>query len=338
MIVVPMRYIRFVFVCVITSFFLLSSPVHCSTEEEAMIYYSEEILGAGDIVHLEQGYSFKLIDTSKSSGDILVKVYYKDEEIDIGDSFGDKDKPFEYMVTIKETDKNEEEKEMDYVVLRITPTDFNDKKDKIYVEVKIEQFLDPEQGDDDFLMLDTSKSVKVGETLSLEEGYTLDASDMEEDSVILELSKDGRSLKKEELEIGDIFSYSKNEEGTPRTIFIARASKFFESSTSSTVILKDVTQRPDLEEDKVEDVSEDISENVYGTESNDTEPFMSIPDSIDSNKEDLSSSATEGIQDLSSASHNDENSSGADHVNTDSFMPILFIVIIAIGIVIFKFS
>ncbi len=322
----------------VTLIFLLSFPAYCFTEEEAIIHYSEETLSSGDIVQLDQGYSFKLMDTSKNSGDILVKVYYKDEEIDIGNSFGDENEPFEYIVTIKEKDKEGKEEETDYRILRITPVDFDIKGNKTYVEVKIEQFLDPEQEDDDFLMLDTSKSVKVGEKLSLEEGYSLHASNMEDDSVILELNKDGRSLKKAELEIGDTFSYSKNVDGISRTIFIARASKFFESSTSSTVILKDVTQRRDPEKNQAEDEVKDIQENASETEKNDTEHLVSIPDSFDSNKKGLNSSATEATQDPSSASHNDGNSSVTDHVNTDSFMPILFIVIVAMGIVIFKLS
>ncbi|AGB50248.1 Protein of unknown function (DUF1608) [Methanomethylovorans hollandica DSM 15978] len=338
MIVVPMRYIRFVVVCVMTLLILLSSPVYCSPEEGAMIYYSEETLSAGDIVQLEQGYSFKLIDSSKDSGDILLKVYYKDEEIDIRDSFGDEDKPFEYIVTMEETNEDKKEEEIDYVVLRITPVDFDEKDDRIYVEVEIEQFLDPEQEDDDFLMLDTSKSVKVGESLSLEDGYTLEASDVEDDSVILELSRDGRSLKKEELETGDIFIYSKNVDGNSRTIFIARISKFFESSTSSTVILKDVTQRPDLEENSIGNVVRDISKNVSENNNNDTNPLISIPDSIDKNKGELNSSATQNIMNPSSTPATNGNGNVTDHVNTDSFMPILFIIIIAIGIVIFKLS
>lgn len=297
-----------------------------------MIYYSEETLEAGDIVHLEQGYSFKLIDASEDSGDILVQLYYKDEEIEIGDSFGDEGNPFEYIVTIEETDEDDEEEETDYVVIRIRPVDFDEKDDSIYVDVEIGQFLDPEQDDDDFLLLDTSKSVKVGESLSLEEGYTLDASDMEDDSVILELSKDGKSLKKEELEIDDIFSYSKSVDDSARTIFIARVSKFFESSDSSTVILKDVTQRPDMEEDDTEEISENGSEN----KSNGTQSLMSIPES--SGTEGLNSSVPEAPQNAVSSTAEEGNSTGTDHVNTDSFMPILFLVIIAIGIVIFKLS
>lgn len=332
MIVVPMGYIRFVFICAMILLSLLSSPVHCATEEKALIYYSEDTLNAGDIVQLEQDYSFELMDASEDSGDILVKVYYKDEEIEIGDSFGDEDNPFEYIVTIEETDEDDEEEERDYVVIRITPVDFDEKDDSIYVDVEIEQFLDPEQDDDDFLTLDSSRSVKVGETLSLDEGYTLDASDMEDDSVILELNKDGKSLKKEELEIGDIFSYSESADNSARTIFIARVSKFFESSTASTVILKEVTQRPDPEESDAKNISENGSEN----KSDDIQHLMSIPDSSD--KEDLNSSVPEAAQNSVSSTTNEGNSTGTDYVNTDSFMPILFLVIIAIGIAIFKFS
>jgi len=336
MIVVPMGYIRFVFICAIVMMFLLSSPVHCATEEEkALIYYSEDTLNAGDIVQLEQGYSFKLVDANEDSGDILVKVYHNGEEIDVGDSFGDEDSPFEYIITIKEVDgDDDEEEEIDYIVIRITPADFDEKDDSIYVEVEIEQFLDPEQDDDDFLTLDSSMSVKVGETLSLDGGYALNASDMEDDSVVLELSKDGKSLKKEELEIDDIFSYSKTVDDSTRTIFIGRVNKFFESSTGSTVILKDVTQRADFDDSETEKLSGNISEN----KSNETLPLMSIPDSIDNTGNLNATGAAQSTQNFTS-SVNEGNNTGTNQVNTDIFMPILFIVIIITGfIVIFKLS
>jgi hypothetical protein len=334
MIVVPMGYIRFVFICAIVMMFLLSSPVHCATEEEkALIYYSEDTLTAGDIVQLEQGYSFKLVDANEDSGDILVKVYHNGKEIEVGDAFGDEDSPFEYIITIKEVDDDEEDEEIDYVVIRITPVDFDEKDDSISVEMEIEQFLDPEQDDDDFLTLDSSRSVKLEETLSLDEGYTLDASDMEDDSVILELSKDGKSLKKEELEIDDIFSYSKTEGDSTRTIFIARVSKFFESSTGSTVILKDVTQRPDLEEDETKKLSGNISEN----KSNETLPLMSIPDSSN-NKDGINATSVAESTQNSTSSINEGNDTGTDQVNTNSFMPILFLVIIITGFALWKFN
>lgn len=67
---------------------LLSVPAYCSIEEKAMIYYSKETLKAGDSAHLEQGYSFKLMDANERSGDILVQIYYNDKEIEAGYSIG----------------------------------------------------------------------------------------------------------------------------------------------------------------------------------------------------------------------------------------------------------
>lgn len=128
------------------------------------------------------------------------------------------------MITIEE--KGKAKGETDYVVIRIRPVDFDNKNDGLYVEMEIEQFLDPEQEDNDFLLLDTSKSVIVGESLFLEEGYSLEASDMKDSSVVLKLSKDDRLLKEEKLEIDDIFSYSKNVDDSARTIFIARIGTF----------------------------------------------------------------------------------------------------------------
>lgn len=328
MIVVPMGYIRFVFICAIILLSLLSSPVYCSTEQKAMIYYSEDTLSINETVHLEQGYSFKLVDANKDSGDILVKVYYKGKELEVGNSFGDEDNPFEYIIT---TTKDNEE--TDYLVLKITPVDFNEKKGSIYVEMNIEQFFDPEQDDNDFLILDASKSVKVGKTLSLKEGYRLEASDLQEDSVILELSKDDKLLKKEEVGIDDIFSYSKDVDGYSRTIFIARVNKFFESSNSSTVFLKDVTQRSDVGADYTGDTSNNSNETK-----NETKSLMSTPDDINHNIKDVGSNGTGNVQNYSLFAIDGENSSKYKDVNTDTFMPILFMVIIVTGIVISKFS
>ena len=88
----------------------------------------------------------------------------------------------------------------------------------------------------------------------------------------------------------------------------------------------------------MEEDDEEISENGSDNKINETQPLMAIPDIIDSDKEGLNSSATEDVQNFPSSSVNNENGTMTDHVNTDSFMPILFIVIIAIGIVIFKLS
>jgi len=325
--VVSMGYIRFVFIYTIILMGLLSSPVCSSPEEKTIIYYSKNTLTVGDVAYIEQGYSFQLIDFNKKSGDILLKVYYKGEEIDVEDFLGNKNKPVEYIKTIEQKD----DEETDYVIFRIRPIDFNEKDKVTYVEVEIEQFLDPLQDDKDFLMLDTSKAVKRGETLFLEENYTLEAIGFEDDSVILELSKDGKPLKEEELEIGDIFSYYKEMGNNSRTIFIARVSKFFESSDSSTVILKDVTQRSDLEENKEGNLIQNLTD--------ENQQLMAIPDNINNITGDTSNQiATDNSQNSTLLNIGGENKSNYKNVDTDSFMPILFLVIITMGIAILKFS
>lgn len=238
-----MRYIHFVLVglCIVLSIFV--TPAY-GAEVNAMIHYSETFVDVQDELALEQGYSIKVADINPTNGDSWIELYLNNNKIDTDAYFAKENAPFEYIRTVIDED-DEEEEETDYLIIRITPIEV--EEEPLSVKLKIEQFLDPELDAAEYLILDKSRSVKVGTPLELEEEYTLEASDLTDTSVTLTLSKNGYPVKEEkEVEKGDMFTYSKTVDGKPITIFIAKLDTFFEGTDSEVVILEQVSQRADV--------------------------------------------------------------------------------------------
>lgn len=237
-----MRYIHFVLVglCIVLSIFV--TPAY-GAEVNAMIHYSETFVDVQDELALEQGYSIKVADINPTNGDSWIELYLNNNKIDTDAYFAKENAPFEYIRTV--IDEDDEEEETDYLIIRITPIEV--EEEPLSVKLKIEQFLDPELDAAEYLILDKSRSVKVGTPLELEEEYTLEASDLTDTSVTLTLSKNGYPVKEEkEVEKGDMFTYSKTVDGKPITIFIAKLDTFFEGTDSEVVILEQVSQRADV--------------------------------------------------------------------------------------------
>ncbi|MDO9517239.1 MAG: S-layer protein domain-containing protein [Methanosarcinaceae archaeon] len=238
-----MKYIHFVLVglCIVLSIFV--TPAY-GAEVNAMIHYSETFVKMYDELALEQGYSIKIIDIGPTSGDSWIELYLNNNKIDTNVYFAKENAPYEYIRTVIDED-DEEKKETDYLIIRITPIEV--VKEPLSVKLQIEQFLDPELDAAEYLILDKSKSIKIGTPLNLEEEYTLEASNLKDNTVTLTLSKNGYPVKEEkEVEKGDMFTYSKTVDGKPITIFIAKLDTFFEGTDSETVFLKQVSQRADV--------------------------------------------------------------------------------------------
>ncbi len=239
---VSMKYIHYL----IGMFVLLSmfvSPVY-GTETNALIHYSEIEAEIQDEFTLEQGYSFKVLDINEKSGSCWIGVYLNGEEVEVDDPFGKETDPFEYIKTIIENEDEDDEEEIDFLVIRITPTEVIEEL--LTVELEVNQFVDPEIEATEYLLLDKKRSVDVGTTLELEDGYTLDASNLKDDSVMLTLSKNDSPVKKEEVEVGDLFTYSKTIGGKTITIFISKVKSIFEGADSDVIFLEQVSQREDI--------------------------------------------------------------------------------------------
>ena len=236
-----MKYIHFVIVglCIVLSAFV--SPAY-GAETNALIHYSETFVEIQDELALEQGYSIKVIDINSENGDSWIELYLNGNTIDTDMNFAKETTPFEYIKTV--TDEDDEDEETDYLIIRITPVKV--EEETLSVKLKIEQFLDPEFDAAEYLILDKSRSVKVGTPLELEEEYTLEASDLEDTFVTLTLSKNGYPVKEEEVDKGDMFAYSKTVNGKVITIFIAKFNDLFVSTDSEMVLLEQVSQRADI--------------------------------------------------------------------------------------------
>ncbi len=234
-----MKYIHFVIVglCIVLSAFV--SPAY-GAETNALIHYSETFVEIQDELALEQGYSIKVIDINSENGDSWIELYLNGNTIDTDMNFAKETTPFEYVKTIVD----EDDEETDYLIIRITPIKV--EEETLSVKLKIEQFLDPEFDAAEYLILDKSRSVKVGTPLELEEEYTLEASDLEDTFVTLTLSKNGYPVKEEEVDKGDMFAYSKTVNGKVITIFIAKFNDLFVSTDSEMVLLEQVSQRADI--------------------------------------------------------------------------------------------
>ncbi|WP_342306113.1 hypothetical protein [Methanolobus sp. ZRKC5] len=235
-----MKYIHFViiFICMLI---LCISPVS-GIRTEAMIHYSEPAVSVQDEIFLEQGYSFKVVDMNSKSGAILVELYLNGEEVKLDENFAKEDNPFEYVRSIVEDEDDDEETEVDYLILRITPEGSVKKSDdEIYSTIYIEQYIDPVEDVDDYLILDKSYTLKDDSELELAGFYTLTATGVDDGEVSLELRLSGKLVKEDEVEEGDYFYYTAYSDKQPRTIFLANVKAFFETDDSITVFLKHVS-------------------------------------------------------------------------------------------------
>ncbi|HJH32348.1 MAG TPA: hypothetical protein C5S50_09295 [Methanosarcinaceae archaeon] len=236
-----MKYIYVVLMslCIILSTFL--SPAY-GAETNAIIHYSEQFVEIHGEFVLEQGYSIKVIDANPINGNSLLELYLNDEKIDAGMQFARENDPFEYIKTV--TDEDDNETDTDYLIIHITPIEVI--KEPFSVKYKTEQYIDPQFETEKYLILDKSKSIKINTPFELKEEYELEASDLKDTSVTLTLSKNGHLVKQEEVENGDMFTYSKTVGSKVLTIFIAKLDNIFIGTDSEMVFLKHVSQRADI--------------------------------------------------------------------------------------------
>ncbi len=239
-----MKYIHFVIIGFFAMLFAIT-PATALDPTEPILHYSESVIDIGTKLTFDQGYTLHISDINENDGDIWVEVLRDGKVVKDGDGAGQEDDPFEYILTVEAEDADEEDKE--YLVFRVTPKDVV-SKDPASAKIRIEQFRNPEEKLNDLLIYDDSRSVNVGEELDLEEGFSLKASDYddEEETITITLEKNGHLVKEmNDMEKGEIFSHYKTVDGEITTIVIANIYEFFDSS-ETIVFLKEVSQREDV--------------------------------------------------------------------------------------------
>ncbi|WP_406656433.1 hypothetical protein V7O62_11300 [Methanolobus sp. ZRKC2] len=239
-----MKYIHFVIICICVVF-LCVSPV-AGLETKTMIHYSEPDVSVRDEIFLEQGYSLRVLDMNSKSGDVWISLYLNGEEIELDDNFAKEDDSLEYIRSVIVDEDEDDETEIDYFILRITPEGSVKNSDgKLYSTIYIEQYLDPVEDVDDYLILDKSYSLKKGDELELAGLYTIEATDVDDDELSLELRLNGKLLKEDKVEEGEYFHYSVYSDTGPQTIFLANVKGFFETDEGITVFLNHVLLQQD---------------------------------------------------------------------------------------------
>jgi len=235
-----MKYIHFVIISV--CILLLCVSPASGVRTKTMIHYSEPQVTVQDEIFLEQGYSFKVLDMNSKSGDIWIELYLDGEEVELDDNFAKKDEPLEYIRSVVEDEDEEEEEEVDYFILRITPEGDVDEDDGVvYSTIYVEQYMDPVEDVENYLLLDKSYSLTMDSELELSGLYTLETTDVDDDEVTLELRIDGKLLKEDEVEADDYFYYTVYSDGNPETLFLANVKAFFESGDEVSVFINHVS-------------------------------------------------------------------------------------------------
>lgn len=235
-----MKYIHCVIICVCV-FALCVSPAS-GVRTKTLIHYSEPQVCVQDEIFLEQGYSFRVLDMNTKSGDIWIELYLNGEELELDDDFAKEDDPLEYARSVVEDEDDDEEEEVDYFILRITPEGDVDEKDNVlYSTIHVEQYMDPVEDVDDYLLLDKSYALEMDSEFELEGMYTLEATDVDDDEVTLELRLDGKLLKEDDVEEDEYFYYTIYSDSHPQTVFLANVKAFFEADGDSTVFLNHVS-------------------------------------------------------------------------------------------------
>lgn len=239
-----MRYINFVVLCICLACFL-SIPAN-AVEIGPIIHYSEQEVKLNEKTYLEQGYSFVVRDINSNSGDLWLDFYLNGSKLE-SDNFVKENSPLEYIKTIEiEGDDDEADVEEEHLLIRVSSFgDVDGSGSDMTSRIKIEQFDDGDLDKDNYVLFDRSLTVDVDVSHSLGAGYSIEFSDMEDETISLKLFKDKQLLKEEELEEGDYFYYTAEIDGDLETVFLGQINKFFVTADSEMVFMEHVSLKKD---------------------------------------------------------------------------------------------
>ncbi|WP_129597551.1 S-layer protein domain-containing protein [Methanohalophilus profundi] len=236
-----MKYIRFAIgvICVFTIFCGFASAAE---EMEEQIQHAETIVSIGDEIELEQGYTADIVDVNSDNGELWLKLYLNGKKVEGG--FVKENNPFRYLRTIEE----EDDEETDYLLFNFSLQGTEKENGETSSEILIKQYRDPEIDLDKYLVLDQTTSLDIGSEVDLKEDYTIEASNLDENTVTIALRKNGNVVKAEEnMEDGDVFAYTRTNGDRVMTIFMGKVGSIFEGEDRDVVFLENVAQRTDVD-------------------------------------------------------------------------------------------
>ncbi|RNI15912.1 hypothetical protein EFE42_01345 [Methanohalophilus sp. RSK] len=236
-----MKYIRFA-IAVICVFAFFCGFASAAEEMEEQIQHAEITVSIGDEIELEQGYTADIVDVNSDNGELWLKLYLDGEKVEEG--FVKKNNPFRYVRTIEE----EDDEETDYLIFNFSLQGTKEEDGVTSSEILIKQYRDPEIDLDQYLMLDKTVSMDIGSEMDLKEDYTIEASDLDDNTVTITLRKNGNIVEEEEtMEEGDVFAYTRTNGDRIMTIFMGKVGSIFEGEDRDVVFLENVAQRTDAD-------------------------------------------------------------------------------------------
>ncbi|ADE35755.1 S-layer protein domain-containing protein [Methanohalophilus mahii] len=236
-----MKYIRFA-IAVICVFTIFCGFTSAAEETEEQIQYAETIVSIGDEIELEQGYTADIVDVNSDNGELWLKLYLDEEKVKEG--FVKENNPFRYVRTIED----EDDEETDYLIFNFSLQGTKKENGQTSSKILIKQYRDPAIDLNNYLILDKTVSVGIGSEVELKKDYTIEASNLDENTVTITLRKNGNVVKEEEnMGEEDVFAYTRTSGDRIMTIFMGKVGSIFEGEDSDVVFLENVVQRTDAD-------------------------------------------------------------------------------------------
>ncbi|MHC1570259.1 MAG: hypothetical protein ACXQS9_00205 [Methermicoccaceae archaeon] len=213
---------------------LLFSGTACADKGE-LVWYGGVEVSNGDTVELAQGYSLHISDISGGRDGALFGLYLNDTRL--ADGIATSTSPYTYTVSRNDTE---------YVLLEVEG--YAPKDESGRAGLRISQYADPAQKMPEML-LDGTVSLKVGKRHSLEQGYSLLATEYTSDDkkATIEVYSGNVRVGTYTPNEGDRFGYAVRRDSVHRCILFAAfdSAARFNESEPYVVILRHLVQYPD---------------------------------------------------------------------------------------------
>lgn len=204
-------------------------------EKGTLVWYGSTEVRSGEHIELAQGYAMKVLDISGSRDGAMFELYLDGSKV--ADGIATSTSPYTYTITHNDTQ---------YTILEVEGYEPKDEEGR--AGLRIRQYVDPSRDSPQWLYSSTF-SVSVGKRHTLEQGYSLLASEYDPESgrATIEIYSGSALVGTAEPKEGEYFGYVARQEGVHRCILFGRfeSGARFDESEPYVLILKNVVQYSD---------------------------------------------------------------------------------------------
>ena len=189
------------------------------------------LIGSGSLWTLSNGYAIH-IDEISSNQKALITL--KKDDITVDQAIIDEYDAYVYS-RLKPVNGTISQ------ILHVNSSKILDGEYGDYIEFDPSYLINPDSGT---LPLDQKRMISVGETIELENGYSLSllSISIQDKSALLGLSKDGRTVDEHILKPGGNYSYNQSVEGNDRVVIGFLLDRVFSAEANKVMIIKDLVQ------------------------------------------------------------------------------------------------